>query len=186
MRLVRPLLPLLLALTASADPLLAQCEIGVYGDPAGLTTMMNAHTQAGVPFSVYVVMFTEDTAAAASYEVHISGLGYELLLWDRIVGPNGNGLIDDEETGTNVTLGECAVGYERSPILVEELVLLPTAYGLCGMMILEANLSQGNTPVYVNCSDSIEPCAAGPSFIYCPGLPATSTSFGAVKSLYQS
>lgn len=182
MQCTRTLLCLLLALAASAETLRARCEIAVYGDPAGLSNYVDPGF--GVPFSVYVLMFTEDTVATASYAMEIEGLGTDIFVLDRIAGPGGSGEIADEETGTNVTLGECASGYERSPVLIEEYVLFAFDHW-CGTVGVAANLSQGTTPVYVNCTGDVVPCAVGIPLAYCRGLPVTSSSLGAIKSMYR-
>ena len=130
-------------------------------------------------------MFAEDTATALAHDVSISNLGNNVFLHDRIAGPSGEGLILDEETGTNVALAECVYGFGSAPVLVEEYVLVPLYHALDGTVELGPSLNQGQTPVYVTCTNVKKPCDPGATFYYCSGLPTDATSFGAIKSLFQ-
>ena len=61
---------ILLSLLAVAGPALAQeCSIGVYANPEG--TLDDYFPTPGELESFYVVIFTEDTAAAAAYSIEI-------------------------------------------------------------------------------------------------------------------
>jgi hypothetical protein len=175
-----------IALAMTATVASAQCTIAAYGDAAGTQSLLSPQLDAqGDTFSMYIVMFAEDTAAAASYKVNIPGLGVDVFIFDRIAGPSGTGLILDEPTGTNVALTECVYGFFGFPILVEEYVLQPIVGVYAGGQVsVEANVSQGLTPVYVTCTDIIKSCDAGPALTVNAPVDNEATSFSSIKSLY--
>lgn len=183
----RILITALFLLCAGASTTRAQCTIAAYADAAGTSSLLSQYVAGGQTFSIYVVMFTEDTAAAAAYRFvpDLPELGQTIFLQDRIFGPSGNGLVIDESTGTNVALTECVYGFSGAPILVTEYeyVVAVDQYPE-GIVSLEANTSQGETPVYVTCTNIIKPCDPGPTLSLFAPFPAQTTSFGAVKSLF--
>jgi hypothetical protein len=156
----------------------AQCTIAAYGDPAGTQSLLSPNEQF---FSVYIVLFAEDTANAAAFNYELTGSG--LFLQDRIQGPSGNGLFLDELVGTNVALGECAIGFGGLPILIEEYQYAAIPGG-SGTVQLSANTNQGATPVYVTCNSDIRPCDEGAELIINAVIEASDSSFGSIKSLY--
>lgn len=165
----------------------AQCTIAAYADQGGVQSYLWAPWGLSEPFSMYVVLFAEDTAAAAAYKLVMPYLGTEVFIQGRIAGPSGNGLILDEATGTNVALAECVYGFFGAPILIEEIVLVALPYPTWWAIpvTLEANTNQGETPVYVNCTNVEKPCDPGPTlYITVPDLAGEETSFGEIKSLY--
>ena len=170
-----------IALAMTATVASAQnCNIAAYGDAGG--TQSIAQPIEGQTFSVFVVMFTEDTAAAAAYQIDIPGLGVEVFPFARYSGPNGNGLAIDEPEGTSVALAECAIGFGGLPVLVDEYVfqVLPTYAG--GVVNVSEHLNQGLS--YVTCNDLIRPCDVGPALLIEPIIPTDATSFSSIKSLY--
>lgn len=181
--------PLILALAlacllCASSALAEDCTIAAYGDPGGTWNLITPFY--GEYFSVYVVLFAEDTVAAAAYSITFPELGNSLFLAGRNPGPGGNGLVIDEATGTNVALGECVIGFGGQPVLVDEYVLIALPHFVGGPAPVGANLAQGPTPLYVTCNDLIRECAAGPNgFITSPPFPNGARSFGAVKSLFR-
>jgi hypothetical protein len=171
-----------LAMTATVASAQTNCNIAAYGDANGTESI--ATPVEGQTFSVYVVMFAEDTAAAAAYSIDIPGLGTEVFVQNRISGPSGSGLVIDEPGGTNVALAECVIGFGGLPILVDEYVLiaLPTYQG--GFISVGANTSAGVTPLYVTCNDLTRPCDVGPDLVVEPVIPTDASSFSSIKSLY--
>jgi hypothetical protein len=145
-------------------------------------------------FSVYVVIFTEDTAAAASYSMTFDTTPDGPFLQARFPGPSGGGLIIDEPTGTNVALAECVIGFGGVPVLVDEYEFVVVDSGCpifrCSWpgatFRIGSNASQDpDYPQYVNCNDVTKDCAVGPDLEVVNGEVSTeSRSFGAVKSLY--
>lgn len=157
----------------------AQCTIAAYGDAAGTQSSMSPNEQT---FSVFVVLFAEDTANAAAYNYELVGNG--IFQQDRIAGPNGGGLfLNEPGFGTNVALGECAIGFGGLSILVEE-YQYAALEGAQGTVSLSANPNQGATPVYVTCNSTIKECDAGATLIINEVVESDATSFGSIKSLY--
>lgn len=176
-----------LAMTATvASAQTAQCTIAAYADAAGTQSQMSpAIDQVGDTVHMYVVLFTEDTAAAASYQIDIPGLGTDVFVASRSFGPSGTGLVIDEATGTNVALTECIYGFFGVPILVTDYSLTPLLSWQGGSVVVSANTSQDpNFPVYVTCTNIIKPCNPGPDLAVSPVIPNEATSFSSIKSLY--
>lgn len=171
-----------LAMTATVAGAQTNCNIAAYGDAGG--TQSIAQPVEGQTFSVFVVMFAEDTAAAAAYSINIPGLGTEVFIQDRNSGPSGNGLVIDEPGGTSVALTECVIGFGGLPVLIDEYVLiaLPTYQG--GFIGVGANTDQGASPLYVTCNDLTRPCDIGPDLVVEPVIPTDASSFSSIKSLY--
>jgi hypothetical protein len=171
-----------LAVLSASGAFSEDCTIGVYADPQGSErTLFTGLPWGDDEISIYVVMFTEDSAAAASYRLVTNEF---LLIKEQIAGPFEFGLWFDEPTGTNVAFTECAFGFNSTPIVVMEYVIdlrfpefeprLPIS--------LEANTSQGDTPMYVTCNDIMKPCDIGHTLLPVPNY---ARSFGSIKSLYR-
>ena len=167
------------------------CTIAPYADPEGTQSWMWVFPQDSVTeFSVYIVMFTEDVAAAAAYKLVTDGGEGTFFLQTRIAGPRGIGLILDENPasiGTNVALAECVIGFGGLPILVEEYRYLAFSYSFYGTVVtLEANTNQNpQYPEYVTCNDVQKDCDVGSSLYIMPPDPAGLTSFSSIKNLYR-
>lgn len=164
------------------------CTIAAYGDPEGTVGTVDSSE-----FTVYVVMFVENTVAAAAYSLHYRP---PLLIQARFTGPSGNGLHIDEPTGTNSALGECVVGFGGNPVVIDEyrFVVLPYGSGPedsaaarspWGFIDLGPNPTQDpDNPVYVTCNDITLKCEIGPTLCLGCGVPNEATSFGSIKALY--
>ena len=162
------------------------CTVAAYGDPAGTTSLVQPTE--GQSFSFFVVLFTEDTAAAAAYKMTVTGDGVNVFIQARIAGPSGGGLVLDENPasiGTNVALGECAIGFGGLPVLIEEYIYFAPGTGYTGTVEFAANTNQNtNFPEYVTCTDVQKDCTVGPPLIIQEPVPTDAASFGQIKSLY--
>jgi len=170
-----------IALAMTATVASAQnCNIAAYGDAGGTESI--AAPIEGQFFSIFVVMFAEDTAAAAAYQIDIPGLNTEVFQVARNSGPSGAGLSIDEPEGTSVALAECVIGFGGLPVLVDEYVfqVLPSYQG--GVVNVSEHLTQGL--VYVTCNDLTRPCDVGPALIVEGIIPTDASSFSSIKSLY--
>lgn len=175
-----------IALAMTATVASAQ-TIAAYGDPAGTQSLLEPQLDfVGDTFSMFIVLFTEDNAAAAAYKVNIPGLGASVFLQEALWGPSGNGLVIEEATGTNVALTECVFGFFGAPILIAEYRLAPLPGWPGGEVTLEANISQGDgtSPVYVTCPAVIKNAAPGPGLNITAAVDTDATSFSSIKSLY--
>ena len=160
-----------------------ECEIGVFADPEGTQSLFYPPELEN--FSVYVVMFVEDTVAAAAYHLM---MGPEdpagPFLVGRSTGPSGRGLHIDEPTGTNSALAECVIGFGARPVVVDEYVFV-VVRGHGGLLNfwIEPNVNQDpDFPIYVTCNDIIRECDVG-SDLRIP-LSSEARSFSTIKSLY--
>ena len=182
---------ILIALAAS--PVAAQtCTIGVYGDAAGTESLVSPVV--GETFDVHVVMFLEGL---------VNGVGYTLVgqnLQDFIpvgaaYGPGGGGLNfpndsnDEFFSGSNVGLGECAVGFNGVAIQVAKYTFLTlTASGVEASLTVTGNERASDLdptfPVYSDCNGVIAACDIGPALTVEAPVSDASESFGAVKSLF--
>ena len=162
------------------------CTVAAYGDPEGTTSLVQPIE--GQFFSFFVVMFTEDTLAAAAYKMTVSGENIDVFKQGRIAGPNGLGLFLDENppaVGTNVALGECAIGFGGLPVLIEEYIYFAPSTGYTGTVTFGPNTNQNpDFPEYVTCTDVQKDCTVGPTLIIQTPIPTDATSFGQIKSLY--
>ena len=169
-----------IALAMTATVASAQtCNMAAYGDANGTTSIVQP-TESQL-FSVYIVMFVEDTAAAASYSLSVPAGMFEQA---RYSGPNGDGLTIDEPTGTNVSLLECVIGFTGNPVLIDEYVFVVFGTFLGGTIEVGANTSQGETPTYATCAGLQKECASGPGLFVNSPIDTDATSFGSIKSLY--
>lgn len=170
-----------IALAMTATVASAQtCNIAAYGDAGG--TQSIAQPVEGQLFSIFVVMFAEDTAAAAAYQIDIPGLNTEVFQIARFSGPSGQGLNIDEPEGTSVALNECVIGFGGNPVLVDEYVfqVLPSYAG--GVVNVSEHLIQGLS--YVTCNDLVRPCDIGPALVVEGIIDNDASSFSSIKSLY--
>jgi hypothetical protein len=168
-----------LAMTATVASAQTFCNMAAYGDPVGTVSVIDP-VEAEI-FSVYVVMFTEDTAAAAAYSMTVPD---GMFLQGRFTGPNGDGLVIDEPTGTNAALAECVIGFGGLPVLIDEYQYVVFPGFLGGVIDIGPNTSQGQVPVYVTCNDLTRDCESGASLVINPVIPTEATSFSSIKSLY--
>lgn len=182
-----------LALTFAANPVAAQCTVGVYGDAAGTEGLVSPVV--GETFDVYVVMFLEGLANAVGYTLVGENLG-DFAFIGASYGAGGGGVNfpnDNSDAifgGSNVGLGECAIGFNGVPIVVAKYTVL--AVSASGG--LDASLSViGNPrssvldpafPVYSDCGGVESSCGIGPSLAIETPVSGDSESFGAVKSLF--
>ena len=172
-----------IALAMTATVASAQtCNMAAYGDAGGTVSVIDPFESQ--IFSVYVVMFTEDTAAAAAYSMTLPTGPTGMFLQARFTGPSGDGLVIDEPTGTNAALAECVIGFGGLPVLIDEYqyVVFPGFAG--GPVDIGPNTSQGPVPVYVTCNDLTKDCESGASLIVSEVIPTEATSFSSIKSLY--
>jgi hypothetical protein len=162
------------------------CTVAAYGDPEGTTSLVQPIE--GQFFSFFVVMFSEDTLAAAAYKMTVSGENIDVFKQGRIAGPNGLGLFLDENppaVGTNVALGECAIGFGGLPVLIEEYLYFAVSLNYTGTVTLGPNTNQNpDFPEYVTCTDVQKDCTVGPTLFIAEAIPTDATSFGQIKSLY--
>ena len=183
---------LVVALLLSPSVAIGQdCTIAAYGDAAGTQSQAVAEFtwQSGeyYRFSIYIVMFTEDTVAAAAYKLDVTGDGVDVFLQALIAGPTGNGLVLDENPrsiGTNIALAECVLGFSGQPVLIAEYQYLSFATWRGSFVTLGPNTNQNPLyPEYVTCNDVQKDCSVGPEMYMSP-VPTDKTSFSAIKSLY--
>jgi hypothetical protein len=169
-----------LAMTATVASAQTFCNIAAYGDAGGTQSVLQPTE--GQEFSVYVVLFTEDTAAAAAYSKTLPSGMFEQA---RFSGPSGIGLVIDEPTGTNVALGECAIGFGGLPVLVDEYRYVVFSFFAGGVISIGPNTSQDpNVPVYIDCNDNFKLCEAGANLVVNGPIDTESSSFSSIKSLY--
>jgi hypothetical protein len=172
-----------LAMTATVASAQTFCNIAAYADAQG--TQSTLDPVEGQTFSVFVVMFTEDTAAAAAYSMTMPSGPTGPFPQARFSGPSGNGLVIDEPTGTNVALGECVIGFGGLPVLIDEyqFVVIPGFAG--GHVTIGPNASQDpNFPVYVTCNDLTKTCESGAALVLGAVIDNEASSFSNIKSLY--
>lgn len=179
---------LLLCLHGSAPA--QDCLIGAFGDPEG-TNGWCANALPAEIVSIYVVMFVENTVAAAAYSMTYPIGPTGMFQQARFTGPSGNGLVIDEPTGTNAALAECVIGFGGNPVLVDEyqFVTFPGFQG--GYIEIGPNTSQHpQFPLYVTCNDLKRECSPPdrPLVVvggWC-GIPTERTSFSTIKALFHN
>lgn len=171
-----------IALIAFAGSSMAQppCVVGAYTDAAGT---QSAH----VPvlnsfFDVFVVMHVEFA---------VTGLAYSMTWPSHVLpivvsyGRNGRGLNVPSPGGNNVGLGECALGFNNTPIRVAH--YQGFTIGLAGPseITLGPNTDESlTTPVYADCADHLLACGGVQNLQLAGVIGTEDSSFGAVKSLY--
>ena len=187
MKLLMLAVALLLCLHGSAPA--QECLIGAFGDPEG-TQGDCISPYEGEIFSIYVVMFVENTVAAAAYSMTYPTGPSGMFLQARFTGPSGNGLVIDELTGTNAALAECVIGFGGHPVLVDEyqLVVFPGFVG--GYVEIGPNTSQHpQFPLYVTCNDLKRECSPDTPLVadaWGCGIPTERTSFSTIKYLFSN
>jgi hypothetical protein len=189
-----------LVLGAHADKASAQdCSIALYADREGTKSTMAIDVDRvfGSGFTVYAVMFVQDTVNAVAYDLAITGYedGTDWMhsverdnshpegWW--VAGPSGDGLLLEQAGGLSIGFGECASGFGGVPILVAVHHMYAAPLWGYGVGRLEPNLDQyPGFPAYGTCNHVLKPCEPGPDLVFESVLPSDATSVGAVKSLY--
>lgn len=182
-----------LSLALAANPVAAQCTLGVYADAAGTEGLVSPVV--GETFDAYVVMFLEGLVNGVGYTLVGENLG-DFAFIGAVYGSDGGVNIPNEQNapyfgGSNVGLGECAIGFNGFPIVVAKYTVLALS---ANNTVLDATLSvTGNArasdldptvPVYSDCNGVEISCGIGPSLAIETPVSGDSESFGAVKSLF--
>lgn len=171
-----------IALIAFAGSSMAQppCVLGAYTDAAGT---QSAH----VPvlnsfFDVFVVMHIEFAVA---------GMAYSMTWPNHVIpivvsyGPHSHGLNVPTEGGNNVGLGECALGFNNTPIVVAHYQGFTVSPHGPSEITLGPNTDENPTsPVYADCADHLLVCDGVQNLQLAGVIGTEESSFGAVKSLY--
>lgn len=172
-----------IALIAFAGSSMAQppCVVGAYTDAAGT---VSAH----VPvlnsfFDVFVVMHVEFAVTGVAYS-----MTWPAHVLPIVVGYGFNdtkGLNVPSSGGNNVGLGECALGFNNTPIRVAHYQGFTIALAGPSEITLGPNTDEDPaSPVYADCADHLLVCG-GVADLQLAGVIGTEeSSFGAVKSLY--
>jgi hypothetical protein len=174
-----------IALAMSAGSVVAQtpCSVGVYADRDGLSSVVTPAALSN--FDVYVVLFAESLANAASYQVVAEGLGTDFIQVGAVFGPTGDGLSIILD-GYNVALGECAIGYNGAPILVAKYTFLQLDVAAPSTSIsITGGREDPDFPVFSTCSGVLITCESGPSLTVDNAVSTENDSFGAVKNLFR-
>jgi hypothetical protein len=184
----------LVLLLALVTPAVAQdCLVGVYGDADARYTWFSI-PEFLTPFSFYVVMRIEGRVNAVAYRLEIpdlfdpqtNPLG-EMFLMNSYFGPQEDGIDIATPGGSNVGLGECAVGFGDLPVVVARYeVIVSDHYWPSGPIRIHPNVDENPDAIaYSDCRGNVLPCASGgPLYVEVPDLATESSSWGAVKSLY--
>jgi hypothetical protein len=179
-----------MALYILAGPALAQdCMIAPYWDPEGtISHGFPSYTSTGMLyFSVYVVIFAEDTVAAAAYRLIEPSSPAGPFLQTRFAGPTGAGLWIDEPEGTSVALTECVIGFGEYAVLVDRYDYVALDYWGGGFFSVEPHVGQDpDFPQYVDCNDTQKDCSVGPDLYVLVEFDTDARSFSAIKSLYHN
>jgi len=171
-----------IALIAFAGSSMAQppCVVGAYTDAAGT---QSAH----VPvlnsfFDVFVVMHIEFA---------VTGLAYSMTWPPHVLpivqgyGPTGHGLNVPTSGGNNVGLGECALGFNNTPIVVAYYQGFTVNLAGPSEITLGPNTDESlSLPVYADCADHLFECQGVQDLQLAGVIGTEESSFGAVKSLY--
>jgi len=171
-----------IALIAFAGSSMAQpaCVVGAYTDAAGIesthTPILNSF------FDVFVVMHVEFA---------VTGLAYSMTWPSHVLpieagyGSDGGGLNVPSSGGNNVGLGECALGFNNTPIVVAHYRGFTIAPANASKIILGPNTDESLTsPVYADCADHLLECPGVLDLQLDAVIGTEESSFGAVKSLY--
>lgn len=187
--MLRPFLPCL-ALAAILLPVGAgaECRIGLYGDPDGLTQEINFGDGRLAEFSIYVLMHVEDVVDAVAYDLVVPGLGTDIFsTGDNEFGPADAGLQFETSGGESVGLGDCYPGFGGQALLVARYGMIMPIFR-DGVIRLEPNGDPGNDPAaatYSNCQGDLVPCPIEQDLsLY--GVATEALSFGRVKALYRN
>jgi len=155
--------------------------IGVYVDSAGTQGSSGIPGQFGT-LDMFVVMHVEATVAGAAYALTVPT---EFLVTSATYGPNGLGLNVPRDGGDNIGLGECALGFNDTPVVIAQYQLFQSGAGLGEYFVtIGPNTDEDPLyPVYADCADNLLPCT-GTSDLYLYGVGTETKSVGAVKALY--
>lgn len=183
---------MLIAITAG--PVAAQtCSVGVYSDADASGNLVSPIV--GEPFDVYVILLTEGLANAAGYTL-VAGGSQALLPIGASYGFEGIGINIPNDgqnpflSGQNVGLGECAIGFGGTPLIVAKYSFLAlTADGQASFTVTgnpESSSLDPAFPVVSDCQGILRSCDVGPALTVELPVSSTSESFGAVKGLYRN
>ena len=173
-------LSMALALAAGSAAGATNCELGLALTPEGDRQI--GAIGVGEAFDVYVLLDVEGVADAVSYRLVVDALNVNVFRLSESYGIDGEGINFETDNGSNVGIGECAVGYGNLIVVAHYTFMLVD--DLFFRMGLEPNPDESSeTPVISECTGALSPCEAGPDLMY-EVLPVQSASFGAVKSLY--
>lgn len=179
----------LVAASAVAQP----CMVGVYADAEATRGTMVPGLDPNNPLipvikDVYVVAFVEDVMDAMAYQL-VNPDPATALEASALFGPNGLGINVATPGGSNVGLGECAVGFGGTPIVIAhyEYLFFPEFPG--GEFCLAVNVDQdpSTDPTkaqYSTCQSELKPCDIGPCLLVEPPIATDSVSFGSIKALF--
>jgi len=171
----------------SAGSVMAQCTVGIYGDADA--TVGFVQPIEGQSFDVYVILFAENLASAASYSLDIPNLGVDLINLSTTYGPSGGGINLPSANGENVGLGECAIGFGGAPLVVAHhtMLMLPIFFDGPRTISVGGNCDEDcNNPVMSSCSGVLSVCDSGATLLVDGVIATQSASFGAVKSLFSN
>lgn len=181
-----------IAIALVASPASAQCTLGVYAEEDGTGAFVSPIVQE--TFDVYVVMFLEGLATGVGYTLDITG-GQDLLPIGASYGSGGLNFPNDPANeyfgGSNVGLGECAVGFNGRPIVVAQYTFLAlgvngsATFGLSGNAGA-SDLDPAGGPVFSTCAGEIQYCGVGPALTIETPVNTEQGSFGAVKGLFSN
>jgi hypothetical protein len=174
---------------AATSPAMAQipqsdCHLGVYAD-AGATVSILTPTQ-GTPFQVYVVMILEGLVNAVAFDLLVPELNSQIFITESSWGPAGNGINIETANGSNIGLGECAVGFGGIPIVVATYTMLMPFETLSARTIgIGPNLdSDPEAPFFAVCTGQLYACTIATPLILTAPVETESKSFGQIKALY--
>lgn len=177
-----------LTLVMIAGTALAQnCVVGVYADANGTDGYAeppynNPGTGFSDPFYVYSILFTEDFANAVAWNVHIQGLGTDILEIGR--QEYGN-FLDVTPYGYRMGLGDCVIGFNRTPIrLIRHQLIAAFGTGPRLVTVGPNLLEHPSNPIYSTCQAVLIPCATSTLTISLSAIANESESWGSVKALY--
>ena len=123
-----------------------------------------------MPILIFVVLKVEGLANAVSYDLVVPELNDQIFLAGASYGPTGGGFNIASPNGSNVALGECAIGFGGLSILVAQYTFV---------MPFETTSARtiGVAPNPDACTISF------PLFLEAP-IGTEATSFGQIKALY--
>ena len=179
----------LVAASALAQP----CMVGLYADADGTKGTMVPGLDPNNPTlpvakHMYVVAYVEDVMNAMSFNL-VNPDPANAFEISALYGPVGTGINVGTPGGWNVGLGECAVGFGGTPILIVDFEYLFTPGFAGGEFCLLPNTDQDPitdplVPQYSTCQGELKPCDIGPCLLVEPPIATDSVSFGAIKALY--
>ena len=175
--LVPPLLLLLLLTSGAAGQ---SCLIGSYADDAG--SVLQHEPALFAPFLVYIVLRVESAVTGMAYSIAVP----EQLLFSALdYGPSGIGINVPREGGENVGLGECALGFNGTPIVIARYQAIALEGMAGGLVELGPNTDEDpQWPIYASCADQLLTCDSIEELTISPVVANESRSIGYVKALY--